>query len=147
MIEARPMPQMDVEASERNARAQSRGRHFHKSIAALFTAVVVLGSASGMAVFVFFAARMVALDDRLMGWYALAGLGTFLMLTVLGTLLTRSLHCQLCHGTVLRDSGSRKHGQATKFPLISYRLSAAMKILLCGKFQCMYCGTAFRLRK
>ncbi len=56
-------------------------------------------------------------------------------------------HCPLCHGTPLHEKRCRKHRLANKFLFFDHRTSTVLSLLTRGHFNCMYCGTPFRLRK
>ena len=57
------------------------------------------------------------------------------------------LNCPLCHGPVLIEKDCHKHRHASRYLLFSYRASLIFDILTRGTYNCMYCGTPFRLRK
>jgi hypothetical protein len=42
---------------------------------------------------------------------------------------------------------SSKNRDATKWPGLGYRTSAVLSIFFTGRYNCMYCGTPFRLKK
>ena len=90
---------------------------------------------------------MLVLGDPQTGQFALAALGVYLSGNVLSLWVARRLRCNLCHGEVLRDRGARKHRDAQKLPFLSHPLTVAIYALFTGGFRCMYCGTAFRLKK
>ena len=58
-----------------------------------------------------------------------------------------SLSCPLCHGPVLAEKKCHKHRYASRYLLFSYRASLVIDVLTRLQFNCMYCGTPFRLRK
>jgi uncharacterized membrane protein len=145
MIAARPLPEAPSPAA--GSQPQRRGRSFKRRRRLLFGALAIWAAALALAAFVLVAARMFLTGDRALGLVALGLLGGFVMLRGLAWYCAQDLRCQLCHGAVLRDKGCRKHRDATKLPLLSYRLSAALMVLTRHTFHCMYCGTAFRLRK
>jgi hypothetical protein len=86
-------------------------------------------------------------DDRQWMVYALGGLITFLIFQVAA--YSNGLHttCPLCHGTPLHEKRCRKHRFANKFLFFSHKVSTVLSILTRGRFNCMYCGTPFRLKK
>ena len=57
------------------------------------------------------------------------------------------VRCPLCHGTPLHVKRCGKHRSANKFLFFGYRASTALSMLFRGRFNCMYCGTPYRLRK
>ena len=58
-----------------------------------------------------------------------------------------SLSCPLCHGPVLHEKKCHKHRYASRYLLFSYRASLLLDIITRLHFNCMYCGTPFRLKK
>jgi len=56
-------------------------------------------------------------------------------------------HCPLCHGTPFYEKRCLKHRRANKFLFFSHRASTVLSILTRGRFNCMYCGTPFRIKK
>ena len=145
MTAARPLPQVQrVETKPAPAR---RSRSFHRRRRLYLSALVLVVGLSSLAAFVFFGAHMVATGDRSSGLLALGFLSGFVVLRVIGSLLTQNLRCQLCQGTVLRDRGCHKHRDADKLPMLTHRLSAALRVVFTCAFTCMYCGTPFRLKK
>jgi uncharacterized Zn-finger protein len=60
---------------------------------------------------------------------------------------SRSVSCPLCHGKVIHGSQCRKHRQASRRRPFSYISSLFVDVALFGRFNCMYCGTPFRLKR
>jgi len=83
--------------------------------------------------------------DRHFGWLVLMGLcgavASRLMLAFHG----RGCPCQLCHGPVLQDKDCNKHCDARRYWPLSYRQSLLVDAALRGRFNCMYCGTPYRM--
>ena len=59
----------------------------------------------------------------------------------------RKTTCPLCHGTTFHSNRAHKHRDASKWPLFGHATSTAFSLLLTGQYNCMYCGTPFRLRR
>jgi hypothetical protein len=59
----------------------------------------------------------------------------------------RKTRCPLCHGTPFHEQRSQKHKEATKFSFLTYRASTILSLVATGQYRCMYCGTAFRLKR
>lgn len=55
--------------------------------------------------------------------------------------------CSLCRGPVFHVQRSSKNRDATKWPGLGYRTSAVLSLFFTGRYNCMYCGTPFRLKK
>lgn len=145
MIAAPPLPEVQrVETSQVPVR---RSRSFHRRRRLYLSATVLVAGMLCLAAFVLSTARLVVTGDRGLGLIALGFLGGFVVLRIVGSLLTQNLRCQLCQGTVLRDRGCHKHRDAAKLPFITHRLTAALMVVLTSAFTCMYCGTSFRLKK
>lgn len=145
MIAARPSPELRrVENAPPQVR---RGRSFHRRRRMFAGAVMLLLAFMCLAAFILVAVRMMISEDRSLGYIALGLLGVFVLLRGVAWYITHDLRCQLCHGHVLRDRGCHKHRDAAKLPFLSHRLSAAVMVVVKRAFNCMYCGTSFRLKK
>lgn len=90
---------------------------------------------------------MFATEKPEYGHLALIGLAAFAVARAFVFGLSRSLVCPLCHGTVMHEKRCQKHGQAARWSFLSYRATAAASVLCHFAFRCMYCGTAYRLKK
>lgn len=64
---------------------------------------------------------------------------------LLGLALSASAKCSLCHSTPFLQRRHRKHQLANALPMLTYRASAILHVLLTGRFRCMYCSTPYRL--
>jgi uncharacterized membrane protein YciS (DUF1049 family) len=100
-----------------------------------------------MVAFVLLGVRMAVQGDRSLGYVALACLGGFVLLRVCATWYAAGLTCNLCHGEVLRSRRCTKHARASKFPLLSYRMTVVLQTVFTLRFTCMYCGSPFRLKQ
>lgn len=60
---------------------------------------------------------------------------------------SRSVSCPLCHGKVIHGSQCRKHREASRRRPFGYISSLFVDVALFGRFNCMYCGTPFRLKR
>jgi hypothetical protein len=76
-----------------------------------------------------------------------ACLGAYLVVRLVTFFHAMRLKCPLCHGPVLHEKRCHMHRDARRIGFLSYRVSAILDILAGGVFNCMYCGTPFRLRK
>jgi hypothetical protein len=122
-------------------------RHFSRPVAAWFTALLLSFSMVAFVAFVYFGLEMYLKGQPEIGYHALIALGTATLLRLVAAYHASKLVCNLCHGTVLREKRCLKHHEASKWPLLGYSKSAALSILFCWNFTCMYCGTAYRLKK
>jgi hypothetical protein len=59
----------------------------------------------------------------------------------------RGVHCPLCKGTPLVNSGALPHVRASRIPPFNHGISAVLTILASQKFRCMYCGSDYDLLK
>jgi hypothetical protein len=59
----------------------------------------------------------------------------------------RSVHCPLCKGTPLVNSGARPHARARRIRPFNHGISAVISIMAIQNFRCMYCGSEFDLLK
>ena len=78
--------------------------------------------------------------------FALISLITFIIFQIARYTNGLATLCPLCHGTPLYEKSCRKHQRANKFGFLNYRASTVFSIITRGRFNCMYCGTPFRLR-
>lgn len=86
-------------------------------------------------------------NDRTWMVYALIALVTFIFAQIARYSNGQSTHCPLCHGTPLFEKRCHKHRFANKFLFFGHRTSTVLRILTRGTFNCMYCGTPFRIKK
>jgi uncharacterized protein YbaR (Trm112 family) len=101
----------------------------------------------GGLVFAWGVIQLLRTEDRQFGLFALVGLGTCVVARLWAFILARSLVCPLCHGTVVHEKRCQKHAAAQRLPLLSYSATVATSVIFRGSFCCMYCGTAYRLKK
>jgi hypothetical protein len=59
----------------------------------------------------------------------------------------RAVHCPLCKGTPLINSGAMPHARARRLGPFNHGLSAVLSIMAMQKFRCMYCGSDYDLLK
>lgn len=59
----------------------------------------------------------------------------------------RKAVCPLCRGTPYLNSGAHPHVNAKRWWPINHGLTAICTTALSGRFQCMYCGNPYCLRK
>lgn len=126
-----------------------RARHFPRTGRLLSTAFLLLLSWVGLGLFLWGGVELLRShgDASQQGWMALGGLALFIGGRMLAYLTGSRLFCSLCHGPVLHEKKCRKHADAVRLGPLSYRTSTVISLLCTGVFRCMYCGTAFRMRK
>lgn len=83
--------------------------------------------------------------DRVFGWLVLVSVIGCVGLRLVRAIHGRGCHCQLCHGPVLANRDCNKHRDARRYPLMSYRRSLLIDAAVKGQFNCMYCGTPYRM--
>lgn len=112
-------------------------------IAACLFALHILGSIAGITALACFIRQPSETASGVlfasMGFSALAWLAAFFM--------RRAIHCPLCKGTPLCNSGARTHERAKRLPPFNHGITATLSILAIQKFRCMYCGSDFDLLK
>jgi hypothetical protein len=59
----------------------------------------------------------------------------------------RAVHCPLCKGTPLIESGALPHIRASRIRPFNHGISAVLSVLATQKFRCMYCGSDYDLLK
>ena len=102
---------------------------------------------AALVVFGYFFIQLMLTRTPELGYYALASLGAFIALRFVAFVKARHLTCQLCHGTVMQANTCHKHRDAHRIPLLGYFWTAALDVVTKAGFRCMYCGTAYRLKK
>lgn len=124
-----------------------RARSYHRPGRVLLVAFLLLLAFVGFVAFGIGVVQMTRSDDPQWGWLALGGLGLFTLSRITVFFLASSLTCPLCHGTLMHERRCRKHEKAFRLKPLSYRASAVISLLTTTTFRCMYCGTAYRLRR
>ncbi|MDB6132306.1 MAG: hypothetical protein JWM59_549 [Verrucomicrobiales bacterium] len=77
--------------------------------------------------------------------WALISMVSLVVGLVAGILISSTAKCSLCHSTPFLQNSHRKHQLANDVPLLTYRASAIVHLLLRGRFRCMYCSTPYRI--
>ena len=91
--------------------------------------------------------KFIMTGDRVWMQYALIAFVTFVIFQIASYSNGLHTHCPLCHGTPLHEKRCHKHRLANKFLFFNHKTSTILSILTRGRFNCMYCGTPFRLKK
>lgn len=140
---AAPAPLDDTPSPARQRRSHSFHRPWRLWIFSLLYGVFA-------ASFTAFLACAVALPLTGQRWIGLAGLVCALVCVIARLavfVISRDLHCGLCHGTIVSEKRCRKHRDAARIRPLSYRATTVLSVLFTFSFRCMYCGTRFRLWK
>ena len=85
--------------------------------------------------------------DHSWGLLFLAALTAYILCAAWRSYHGRRTLCSLCRGPVFHVQRSAKSRHATKWPGLGYRTSIVLSLFFTGRYQCMYCGTPFRLKK
>ena len=81
------------------------------------------------------------------GIHVLIAIGVYVLFRVLRYFHAVGLKCPLCHGPILYEKKCHKHRYASRYLLFGYRASLIFDVVTRGVFNCMYCGTPFRLKR
>ncbi len=150
LIKMAIMKQPGFQAAEPQPLESNRtrqARSYHRPGRLLLVAFLLLLAFIGFAALIIGIVQMLFSEASTWGWLALAGVGLFTVTRVAVFLLSASLTCPLCHGTVMHERRCRKHEKAFRLWPLSYRASAVLSLFTTASFRCMYCGTAYRLRR
>jgi uncharacterized membrane protein (UPF0136 family) len=100
---------------------------------------------------------LIATTTALVGFFAQPSLlaSRFLMIGIVFSAVSwliayfkrRGVHCPLCKGTPLINSGALPHMRARRLGPFNHGLSAVLSIMATQKFRCMYCGSDYDLLK
>lgn len=85
--------------------------------------------------------------DRTWGIVSLVALAGYIVCSAWRYYHGKRTLCSLCRGPVFHVQSSAKSRSATKWPGFGYRGSIALSLFFTGRYNCMYCGTPFRLKK
>lgn len=124
-----------------------RSRAFHRPWRIWFVSLLLALSFVSFCGFIALAVALPVTGSRMIGVGSLACLVAFIASRPSAFVLSSRLHCGLCHGAVMTETGCRKHVEALRIKPLSYRATSVLSILFTLSFRCMYCGTRFRLWK
>ena len=124
-----------------------RTRAFHRPWRIWIVSLLLLISLAALAGFIGLAIALPVTGSRALGIGSLASLAVFAAARLSAFILSRRLHCSLCHGTVMTDNRCRKHIAAARIPPLTHRATTVLTVLFTLTFSCMYCGTRYRLWK
>ncbi len=93
----------------------------------------------------YFTYRLIAHPQQDLETYTVISLSALLISLILGTILSATTYCSLCHGRPFLNQNCLTHQLANKIPLLTRRASTILALLGTGRFRCMLCSTPFRL--
>jgi hypothetical protein len=126
---------------------ERRSRAFHRPWRIWIVSLLLTLSFVSFCAFIALAVALPVTGSRMIGVGSLACLALFIASRLSAFVLSGRLHCGLCHGAVMTETGCRKHADAVRVRPLSYRATAVLGVLLTLSFKCMYCGMRFRLWK
>jgi hypothetical protein len=91
--------------------------------------------------------KLITTEDRTYGIYFLGAVLLWGICLAIRSILGRSCKCPLCHGQWLVERRCRMNDKARKYPLMKYRTSLLIDVMLRWRFRCQYCGTPYRLKR
>jgi len=143
MPESTPATPPDVPEKARvpRARAVPTARPFR--VAVFFAALHFLGLIATATALAGFFLR----PSLLASCFLLGGLVFCAVSWLIAYFKRRAVHCPLCKGTPLINSGALPHIRAHRIRPFNHGTSAVLSILATQKFRCMYCGSDYDLLK
>jgi hypothetical protein len=111
--------------------------------AAFFCAIHYFGIVAGLTTLVVFILSPSQFASRIL----LACIAFIVVTWMIAFFKRRAVHCPLCKGTPLFNTGALPHAKATRIWPFNHGVSATLSIIATHTFRCMYCGTAFDLMK
>lgn len=136
----------DLDSSRPPAR-QRRSHTFHRPWRIWIVSLLFVVFAVSFTAFLTAAIVLPITGQRWIGIAALACALVSVVSRFAAFVLSRDLHCGLCHGTVMSEKRCRKHTDAVRLRPLGYRATAVLSVLFTLSFRCMYCGTRFKLWK
>ncbi|MBP7948426.1 MAG: hypothetical protein KA004_02135 [Verrucomicrobiales bacterium] len=130
-----------------NWELKQKPRSFHRPWKMFFGVLYHLGCWATVGLGIWVGIRYWQTHERTWMVYALLAFIGHVVFRVARYSNGTSTHCPLCHGTPLHENRSRKHRFANKVLFFGPRTSSVLKILFTGTWNCMYCGTPFRLKR
>lgn len=124
-----------------HARSVPSARPFR--VAVFFSALHFLGLVAAVTALAgFFLQPSQLASHLLMGGIIFSGLSW-----LIAYFKRRGVHCPLCKGTPLVNSGAMPHVRARRIRPFNHGVSAVLSIMATQKFRCMYCGSDYDLLK
>ena len=138
----------ELETNQPPAPARQRRSHtFHRPWRIWIVSLLFVVFGVSFAAFLTAAIALPVVGQRWIGIAALACAFISVVSRLAAFVLSRDLHCGLCHGTVMSEKRCRKHADAVRLRPLGYRATAVLSVLFTLSFRCMYCGTRFKLWK
>lgn len=123
------------------ARSVPSARPFR--VAVFFTSLYLLSLIASVTALVGFLLQPSQLASRLL----VAGIVFSAFTWLIAYFIRREVHCPLCKGTPLVNSGALPHTRARRIGPFNHGMSAVLSIMATQKFRCMYCGSEYDLLK
>lgn len=139
--ETMPDPTQAIQPRVPRARSVPSARPFR--VAVFFSALHFLGLIATATALAEFFLRPSQLASRLL----VAGLVFSAVSWLIAYFKRRTVHCPLCKGTPLVNSGALPHMRARRMHPFNHGISSVLSILATQKFRCMYCGSDYDLLK
>lgn len=140
--------QTELESSQPSATARQRRSHtFHRPWRLWIFSLLYVAFVLSFTAFLTCAIALPITGER---WVGILGLGCAFVSAITRFavfVISRELHCGLCHGTIVAEKRCRKHADAVRIRPLSYRATTVLSVIFTLSFRCMYCGTRFRLWK
>lgn len=130
-----------------NWELKQRPRPYFRPWKIVFGVLWNLGCWATVGVGIWVGVRYWQTHERQWMWYALLAFIGHILFRITRYSNGVSTRCPLCHGTPLHEKRCRKHRFANKVLFFGPKTSSVLKILCTGTWNCMYCGTPFRLKK
>lgn len=134
-------PVHDDRARVPRARSVPSARPFR--VAVFFASLHFLGLIATVTALVGFFIQPSLLASRLL----VAGIIFSALSWLIAYFKRRGVHCPLCKGTPLVNSGALPHARARRIGPLNHGVSAVLSIMATQKFRCMYCGSDYDLLK
>ena len=138
-------PERPVETKPRTRASQARSLPSSRpfNVAAIFSVLHFLGIAVTLTALV-----LIFTDPGPLTRDAFIGGIAFSVVTwLISFFKRRSVHCPLCKGTPMINSGALAHSRASRIFPFNHGVSATLSIITTQTFRCMYCGSDFDLLK
>lgn len=123
------------------ARSLPTARPFR--VAVFFASLHFLGMVATVTALAGFLAQPSELASHLL----VAGIVFSALSWLISYIKRRAVHCPLCKGTPLINTGALPHVRARRIGPFNHGVTAVLSIMATQKFRCMYCGSDYDLLK
>jgi hypothetical protein len=139
----RDSPQTAPTEKARVPRARSLPTARPFRVAVFFASLHFLSMIATVTALACFLAQPSLLASRLL----VAGIAFSALSWLISYIKRRAVHCPLCKGTPLINTGALPHVRARRIGPFNHGVSAVLSIMATQKFRCMYCGSDYDLLK